>query len=120
MSIATAQAILMEFRHPSAPDISERAMFAQALIAKLDLPTEEQMLLLTPALPAVARDMATGIAALRRVFSTIDFVASAKRHTSLSQEQLRVHYMGTRLNLLIALRFLRRARSRLTRFAWGT
>ena len=115
--IATIQAVLHEFEHPSFPTAVQRARFAQSLFAKARFPSEEQMLLLTQAIPRAAADMANGVAALERVAANFDYVISSPAMTSLSESQLLANYLGSRQNLVMALHFLTIAKADMIKFA---
>lgn len=117
MLIATITAVLDEHLHPSRPTAVERARFVQALFAKTELPSEEQMLLLAGAMPNAAATMASGVAAVKRVFTGLDFVVSAPTLTTLSEAAILANYLGTRSNLVTASQCLKAARSEMLRFA---
>lgn len=117
MLIATLTAVLDEHSNPSRPTAVERGQFVQALFAKAELPTEEQILLMTGAMPNAAAIMANGIAAVKRVLVGLDFVVTAPLLTTLPEKEILAHYLGTRNNLHTALRCLQAARAEMQKYA---
>jgi hypothetical protein len=115
--IATATAMLAEHSLPGHPTAVERARHFQILFAKAELPTEEQMLLLAGAVPNAAATMANGVAALKKVILLLDYVVSAPTLTTLNEKNLLGHYLSTRHNLVMGLKYLESARAELLAFA---
>lgn len=115
--IGTAQAMHHEFTHPCAATAPERAIFFQNLFAKAQMPSEEQMLLLAQAIPEAAATLANGVAYMRRVQLTLDFIANAQLMTTVAEPELVAHYVGSEPNLLFAMRCLKDARAALRPFS---
>lgn len=111
MSIALGRTMLFHFKQSSIAGVRERAKFLQPAASKMQLPNQEQMLLMAPAMPQAAGEIAKGVAAMAGVSRTLDDVAAASALSAGNEDVLMAYYAGARVNLITAVRCFRRARS---------
>lgn len=117
MAIAAAQAMQFEYDNPTHPHPLARAQFFMSVLDTMTLPTEEQLLLLARSMPELAVDIAGGRAAIGRVRLALGLIEKQGATGTAGADVLEATYLGTKVNLLSALRRLDAARRRIQSFS---
>lgn len=116
MAIAVARAMLFEHANPTHPDPRARARLFSDVFDTVQLPTEEQLLLLARAMPELAVDIAGGRAALNRVRLTLNLIEKQGATGNTSNDVLQAHFLATQVNLLRGMQHLKAAKHWIANF----
>jgi hypothetical protein len=116
MAISVAKAMLYEYQISTNEDPRARARFYLNLFDEMELPTEEQLLLLARAMPELAVDISGGRAAINRVRLTLRLIEKQGPTGTARSADLRAHFLATRVNLLRGMQHLESAKEWIEKF----